>query len=340
MKLPALVVCALSALVVTTAAYGQYSLTILHSSDGESAIPSREVSGREFGGIANFVTKMNDLRTGATTDVLALSAGDNILPGNALQASIDNGVPYYDAIGLFAVGFDAAVLGNHEFDLGTGVTRDFIDSFDAVPATSSPGGFSPPAGARKPAFLSANLDFFGDTNLADIAPGGSGAQAIFSSKLFNTGSANVGVIGATTPMLPDITSPGGVNLLGTNPNDVGAAQAALDVANIINAEASDLVNNQGADSVVLLSHFQGLNFDQQVVGNLSGVDAVITGGGDELMQDAGGHGTLIPGDAPDTAETYGQMFADKDGNLVPIATTPGGYTTSASSCSTSTRPAT
>lgn len=324
MKRSVFALCVAGGVAMGSTAFGQLSLTILHASDGESAISSRDVGGQAFGGIANFVSKMSQLRQNApTTDVLTLSAGDNILPGNALQASIDNGVPFYDSIGLHAAGFDASVLGNHEFDLGTGVTRDFIDSFDQVPATSS-SGFTPPAGARKPAFLAANLDFSADANLADIAPGGSGTQSIFASQVFNTGSTNVGVIGATTPLLPDITNPGNVALLGSNPNDVGRTQAAQDLANIVNSEVSNL-KSQGVENIVMLSHLQGLNFDKEVVANLSGVDAIIAGGGGELMQDAGGHSALIPGDNPNSSDLFGQSFADNDGKLVPIATTPGGY---------------
>lgn len=306
--------CALAVLVMSTSAFGSYSLTILHANDGENAFFE---NGSGYGGIANFVTTMETLRTGATGEVVTVSAGDQILPGTALGASISNGLPLWPAIGHYAAGFDAMVLGNHEFDLGTGVTADYISSFGSVPATSTPGGFSPPAGAKVPTFVNSNLDFSADANLSPLV-----GSSIFSSTIVNSGTKNIGIVGVTTPELATVSNPGpDVSLVapGTNPNDTSDAIAAAQLAGIVNGVASDLINNQGADNVILVGQLQGIDFDQLVANSLTDIDAIIAAGGGELMVDAGGH-NLIPGDTPNTTFVYGQQV-----NGIPIATSPGGY---------------
>jgi len=104
-------------------------LTLLHNNDGESALfESEAADGQSYGGIAPFATVVGDLKASATTGPpampgakrveLMVSSGDNFLAGAAFQASLDKGVPYYDAIGMSLIGYDASAIGNHEFDFG------------------------------------------------------------------------------------------------------------------------------------------------------------------------------------------------------------------------------
>ncbi len=305
---------ALVAALGAGSAQAQYELTILHHNDGENGFFA---DGAGFGGIGNFVTTLGDLRTAAAGEVITVSAGDQILPGTALSASITNGTPLWPAIGHYAAGFDAMVLGNHEFDLGTGVTANYISSFGSAPATSTPGGFSPPTGAQAPAFVNTNLDFSADVNLNPLV-----GSSIFSSTVINSGTKNIGIVGVTTPELATVSNPGpDVTLVapGTNPNNTSDAIAAGQLAGIVNAAAADLINNQGADNVILVGHLQGISFDSLVANSLTDIDAIVAAGGGELMADAGGH-NLIPGDVPNTATVYGSTV-----NGVPIVTTPGGY---------------
>ena len=62
--------------------------------------------------------------------VLVLSAGDNSLSGPQFRASLDKeGLPYYDALAMELIGYDASAIGNHELDFGTDVFADFVESF-------------------------------------------------------------------------------------------------------------------------------------------------------------------------------------------------------------------
>jgi 5'-nucleotidase/UDP-sugar diphosphatase len=115
---------------------GVFQLTLLHNNDGESQLIDAGVGLEDFGGIARFKTLIDELRgegegfrrshPGPEHDrhltargVLIVSSGDNFLAGPEFNASLDNGVPFYDAIGLSMVGYDAMAIGNHEFEYGS-----------------------------------------------------------------------------------------------------------------------------------------------------------------------------------------------------------------------------
>jgi 5'-nucleotidase len=45
-------------------------------------------------------------------------------------------VPFYDSIALDLVGYDAIIIGNHDFDFGPEVLADFITGFGSLSAIS------------------------------------------------------------------------------------------------------------------------------------------------------------------------------------------------------------
>ncbi|NJL83594.1 MAG: hypothetical protein HC890_12760, partial [Chloroflexaceae bacterium] len=286
-----------------------FTLQLLHASDLEGGI---EAIGRapNFAAIADFFA--SDPELGANT--LTLSAGDNYLSGPFFSAAGDNsGVPVvegvpsiqaalreaYDFIYGLApgtiqsfneietdsgriditimnlIGFDASVLGNHEFDLGTFEVADII-------ATEVAGGFIDDAGILAELefpgtlfpYLSANLDFSGDENLAFLftdelrnaedfvlsleaiaaldeqaaaagneaalrpAPGTGNADfidfdRIAPSVIADVNGEQIGIIGLTTPELPSLSSPGGVEVIGGegSPLDPAILQTLADEAN-------------------------------------------------------------------------------------------------------------
>jgi 2',3'-cyclic-nucleotide 2'-phosphodiesterase (5'-nucleotidase family) len=134
-----------------------YSLTVLHNNDGESQLINAPGQ-PDFGGVARFKTLVDKLkgeatptppsRPGVKQGVIMLSSGDNFLAGPRFNASLEKGFPFYDTIAMSLIGYDAAAIGNHEFDFGPEVLADFI------------GGF----GGRLP-FVSANLDFSAEPSL-------------------------------------------------------------------------------------------------------------------------------------------------------------------------------
>jgi 2',3'-cyclic-nucleotide 2'-phosphodiesterase (5'-nucleotidase family) len=271
-------------------------LTVLHNNDGESRLIS--ASGQpDFGGIARFVTLMNRLQheavtgppasPGAKRGVVTVSSGDNFLAGPQLNASFESGAPFYDALALSRVNYDAIAIGNHEFDFGPATLARFITSF------------SP----RVP-FLSANLDVSSDPHLGPLAAAG----IIAPSTVVTERGERIGIVGATTPRLPSISSPG--------PNVVINEM----VADAINAEIARL-EGQGVNKFVVISHLQSVAEDLALAPMLNGVDIMVAGGGDEVL--ANPSYALVPGDV--RAGDYPLWTTRSDGKAVPVVTTAGDY---------------
>ena len=80
----------------------------------------------------------------------------------------------------------------------------------------------------------------------------------------------VGVIGAVTPLLPNISSPRNV--------------VVSPVLPAVQAEVADLEGSGGTMLIVLVSHLQDVAEEIELVASLSGVDVVIAGGGDDLLK--------------------------------------------------------
>lgn len=285
-RLVSMVVCAammLTALAVTapaaTAQDGEVTITILHNNDGESKLLGDAEDGEA--GIARFVAALKDLQASAPGDgVVTLTSGDNFLASKEFSASLNKGAPFYDSIALSGL-YDAMALGNHDFDFGPDVAAEFVAGFEpAIP------------------FLSANADFSGEPALQALVAEG----RIAASTVIETGGTQVGVIGAITPRLPNISSPRGVVI-------------SSDVAAAVNAEVATL-EAAGVNKIILVSHLQGLSQDKELVPQLSGVDIVIAGGGDELLKNDGD--TCIEDE--DAADSYPLLIAD-----IPVVTGPGGY---------------
>lgn len=290
-------------------------LTILHIGDQETWLLSAQGNLRDnasqaisfYGGIDRLATVIANAETAATTAgrfVLKLNAGDAFLPGPRLTASFtnlataaaDGGQDFYDTIAMRQIGFHATVFGNHEFDLGPTVAARFAE----VSGTT---------------YLSSNLDFSGTPEFAALAAAGKVAAA----KVVNTpGGKKIGIVGATTPLLPTISSPGAITVIGHNPanTELQNLQAMLP---LVQAEIDDLRNNQGVTTVIVMSHLQNADNERNVmVPALTGVDLVISGGGHELMTDP--DDLLINGGVAPTFITHPILANDASAKAVPILT--------------------
>mgnify|MGYP002640160784 FL=1 len=268
-----------------------FTLTILHHNDGQSRLV-----GDAFGGVARFKTLAHELKEEALVNrhnnpfwgqgVIMVSTGDNFLAGAEWNVSLEHGIPFYDAVAMGLIGYDAVTLGNHDFDFGPDILRDFILSFP------------------HPLFLSANLDFSMEPGLQEFVDTG----AIAKSAVVVTGGRSIGMIGATTEALPYISSPRNVK--------VGL------VAEAVQAQV-DRLSRLNVNIIVLVSHLRGLDEDLKLITMLRGIDVVISGGGSELLANEGD--LLIPGDEDDVQGSYPQYGVDADGRRIPVATCPGGY---------------
>lgn len=320
------------ALLLPVAATADYEITVLHNNDGESRLLGYSDAQPNYGGIANFKTLFDETRAfyeGLDHGVVSIYAGDTFLAGAQFQASLDSGDPgdrtFYDALAISRIGYDASIIGNHEFDFGPDVLAEFIGDAQTTNPTT---------------YLSANLDFSAEAALQALATAGTIAPTKTMTVSTAEGDKTIGIIGVTTETLSFVSSPG----------DVGINS----VASAVNAQIAAL-QAASVDHIILAGHLQGISTDNALVASLNpGIDLIIAGGGSELLGHDVGAGSLspaspinaygagapasitdtglIPGDGltalpPPLANNYplGSTTTDLGGNSIPIVTTDGNY---------------
>jgi 2',3'-cyclic-nucleotide 2'-phosphodiesterase (5'-nucleotidase family) len=144
------------------------SLTILHTNDLHARLSPLE---DRQGGFAYYAAAIRRERANCS-DCILLFAGD-LVQGSPVS-TIFHGLPVYEIANLF--GFDAATLGNHEFDYGWMQARKFIETAN-YPVVSS--------------------------NVVDAA----GRLFTQPYVILNVNKLRVAVIGAMTESLHDLSQP-------------------------------------------------------------------------------------------------------------------------------------
>lgn len=282
---------------------GTFRLHLLHTNDTESKLLYPAPNLADYGGAARFKTRVDLMRAEAATDgaaVVMVSSGDNYLAGPEFNASLSlpPGSTYYDSIALQAIGYDSICLGNHDFDFGTEVLASFVTGFtDGTP------------------FLSSNLDFSAVPSLQNLVE----VNRIAKRTTVVKNGTTIGLVGATTPDLPFISSPGAVTV-------------DADVLAAIQAEV-DMLTLEGVKHIIVMTHLQGISVERLLAQQLRDVDVLVAGGGDELLWNPGQ--LLVPDDATDTTPAdgipdirygpYPLYETDADGRPLPIVTTRGDY---------------
>jgi 5'-nucleotidase len=285
-----------------TAGTGAFRLHLLHTNDTESKLLYPSSSQPDYGGAARFKTVVDRLRAEAADAddaVVMVSSGDNFLAGPEFNASLSlpSGSRYYDSLALQAIGYDAVCIGNHDFDFGPEVLASFVQGFtDGTP------------------FLSSNLSFGAEPALQNLVE----LDRIAKSVRVVKDGVTIGIVGATTPDLPFISSPGDVDI-------------SSDVLGAIQAEV-DAMTKDGVRHVIVLTHLQGISAERALAPQLRDVDILVAGGGDELLWNPGQ--LLVPDDATDANSDgipdarygpYPIYETRADGVLLPIVTTRGDY---------------
>ncbi|MBF2065965.1 MAG: 5'-nucleotidase C-terminal domain-containing protein [Calothrix sp. C42_A2020_038] len=273
-----------------------FQLQILHASDFEAGIPA-------LNDAVNFSTVINALKDDFA-NTLILSSGDNYIPGPFFSASSDPalapvigsaGVGRADIAILNGLGIQASALGNHEFDLGTATIQSLI-----VPS----GAYQ---GAKFP-YLSANLNLSADPSLASrvVAPGqdftnigstesvvlANGTTArdnrgrISTSAIITVNGERIGIVGATTPTLASISSPGPGVAITPTPFENNPTPAQLDALAAIIQPEVDALTATGINKVILLSHMQQFPIEEALAARLRDVDIIIAGGSHQLFADS------------------------------------------------------
>lgn len=227
--------------------------------------------------------------------VLLVDAGDHI-QGTA-YGSMDQGRTIINLMN--AAGYDAATLGNHEFDYGMDGRVRVTDEWAQYP------------------YLSCN--FYHETN------GVRGENVLDSYQIFECGSEKIAIVGVTTPESFSKSAPSyfqdenGSDIYGISGGNGGAAlQADLQ-------KAIDTARADGATMVIGLGHLgvdlsSGDWTSEVTISNVSGLDAFIDGHSHTVMEsttvaDKNGEAVLLT----QTGEYFGaigMMVIDPEANTI------------------------
>lgn len=297
-----------------------FTLQLLHASDQEAGIPALQDA-------IGFSAVMNALDA-RYENTLKLASGDLFIAGPFFNASLDiygqQGIA--DILIQNALGWDAAAVGNHEFDAGPATFYNML----AANPTRQGVGIDPETGylgANFP-YLATNLDYSTDSsNLKNlVVDSGEAPQpnSLTESVVVDVNGEQVGVIGAVVPYLPQIANIGGITML-TDPTSRDIEVNAQLLADNIQPFVDELVN-QGINKIVLMTHLQQFEIEQALATKLTDVDIIMGGGSHRVMSNTDDplreDETQTP---PELLQPYPQLFQDADGNDVYLINTAANY---------------
>ncbi|MFC6488846.1 choice-of-anchor I family protein [Nitratireductor sp. GCM10026969] len=297
-----------------------FTLELLHFTDQEAAVAAIE-DAPNLSAVLNALRNQDLGNDGIADNTLTLSAGDAYIPGlffDASEAVFGSGgiadIQIQNELGLQAV-----ALGNHEFDFGTGVVAGLISG-------SAPGSILGEdfAGTAFP-YLSANLDFSADPNLAPLeVEGGQAPQGnvVSSSTVIDVNGEQIGVVGATTPTLDVISDAGDLGILPGDFDTTPTPEQLDALAAVIQAEVDTLLaDNPGLNKVVLLAHMQQISIELGLAERLENVDIIVAGGSNTRLFDDNDR----PRDGDSDQGQYPQFVTNAGGTTTAVVNTDGSY---------------
>jgi len=302
--------------IFTTTQTPAFTLQVLHFADGEAGLLA--------GDTAPMLAALVEAFDNTFPNTLILSGGDNFIPGPFLAAGTDASVAATHGRGNNPgaadieihnrIGVEASAVGNHEFDLGTNAFADAVNDA-AFP------------------YIAANLDFSADSALAGrytetVGTGGledasALARRIVPSAVVDKGGEKIGLVGATTQVLKNISSAGNVEVKGFE-GGVGANDMAL-LAAQLQPVIDDLIA-QGVNKIILMSHLQQIAFEQELATLLRGVDIILAAGSNTRLGDENDVAVEFPGHAANFAGTYPLVTTGADGGTTLIVNTDNEFT--------------
>lgn len=185
-----LLLAALTMLLCGQVAWPDYRLHILHINDLHSRLepinrfdstcdPQKDAAGECFGGIARVASKIDELRNDLHErgeNVIVLDAGDQF-QGSLLYTTFKGQAA---AEFMEIIGFDAMVIGNHEFDDGPQVLAEFIKRVDFP-------------------VMAGNLDLRNSDALNEV---------VVDRLVLDVGGQRIGIVSALTTDTEQISKPG------------------------------------------------------------------------------------------------------------------------------------
>ena len=233
------------------------TLTLMHTNDTHSRMQSFTDTLLQ-GGVARRKTLVEKTRA-------EIDAGQSCKNQMLLDAGdFSQGTVFYNAwegsesvMAMNDMGYDAATLGNHEFDLGVAkLARALKGENITIASTSYP--------TEKPAFamVATNVDASQEPVLKGL---------LRKFKIIERCGQTYGLIGVVTEDVPLIASP-------------GDKVKFLDYVSSVNTTAA-LLKAQGVNKIIVLSHY-GYEVDLAKAKALSGVDIIVSGHDHKLLGSA------------------------------------------------------
>jgi uncharacterized protein len=294
-----------------------YTLELFHISDQEAST-NAFVDAPRLSAVVNALRAQDLFNDGVADNTLFLSSGDAYIPSPFFDASAVvfgdvNARGVADILIQNAIGIQAIAFGNHEFDLGTPLVRSLLQGGTPVNNT----------GTNYP-YLSCNLNFTADTLNALVVPSFQAPQPrkITGSVVFTVGGQLIGVVGATTPTLRSISSPGNITANPVQFSNIPTGPELDALAAIIQAEVNGLIAaNAGMNKVILLTHMQQLDIEFSLASRLRNVDIIAAGGSHTRLFDA--NDRVRAGDS--VQGVYPTIINDLDGKPVAVVNTDANY---------------
>ncbi|MEA5522235.1 choice-of-anchor I family protein [Limnoraphis robusta] len=276
-----------------------FTLQILHTSDQEAGIPALN----DAPGLSAVMNALED----DFENTIKLSSGDLYISGPFFDASRDiynttaeeepepAGQPgIADILIQNELGWDAAAVGNHEFDAGDSTFFSLLaPNPNWVNGTGQGIGEGGYPGASFP-YLATNLDYTNATLPEGLTVVESGLPAqpnsLTGSVVVDVNGEQVAVLGVVTPYLPSIANIGGVEMETGDGISAGtpiADQVAALVANL--QPEVQLLTDAGINKIILMTHLQEAEIEQALAEALDSqnipIDVMIGGGSHRVMTD-------------------------------------------------------
>jgi predicted extracellular nuclease/2',3'-cyclic-nucleotide 2'-phosphodiesterase (5'-nucleotidase family) len=296
-----------------------FTLQLLHASDQEAGIPALQDA-------IGLSAVLNALQ-GNYENTLKLTSGDLFIAGPFFSASADiydsattrqpaGQVGIADVLIQNELGWNAAAVGNHEFDAGDATFFSLLaPNPNWVNGTIGGQGIGPAGypGALFP-YLSNNLNYSAATLPAGLTVVPNGGQplpnTLTGSVIADVNGTSVGILAAVTPYLPSIANIGRVQM-----TTGSSITASTPIAQQVDALIANLqpevqaLGNAGINKVVLMTHLQEAEIEQALAQRLAdlglGVDIHIGGGSHRVMSN---EATIPPLRLDETQQNAGQLL--------------------------------
>lgn len=261
-----------------SAAFADYSLTVLHTNDFHARFEpiskydsgcseEKNAEGKCFGGSARLITAIAEARARSNNAIL-VDGGDQF-QGTLFYTYYKGKIA---AEMMNKMGYDGMTVGNHEFDDGPEVLRGFMDALN-FPVVMS------------------NADVSNEVLLAG---------KLQKSVVIERGGEKIGLIGLTPQDTDELASPG-ANITFSDP--VAAVQGEV-----------DKLTEMGVNKIIVLSH-SGMVVDKRVAAETTGVDVIVGGHDNTYLSNTsdrakGPYPTMVGDTAIVQAYAYGKFLGE------------------------------